>query len=280
MESPLVSTDWLAENLNDPNIHIADASWYLPAQNRDGAAEYAEAHIPGAIFWDIDAVADTESGLPHTMPDAVSFERHMEELGIGSDHFIVLYDGMGLFSAARSWWMLRAFGHENCAILDGGFVKWRAEGRAVSADKPKMAPAKFNANYNSAMMHNLEAMLKNLETGDAQILDARASGRFQGTEPEPRPNSRSGHIPGSLNLPYDQLLDPEHKTVLPPDALTRKFADAGIDLSRPVVTSCGSGVTACILALGFLLSGKTDISVYDGSWSEWGTHPDTPVETG
>lgn len=276
----LVSTEWLADHLNDPALRIVDASWYLPALNRDGAAEYKTAHIPGALFWDIDKIADTESGLPHTMPSAEQFSREMSAMGIGNEHQVVIYDGLGLFSAARPWWMLRSFGHDNVAILDGGLPKWKAENRPLTSDIPDFEPAHFKARYRDSMMCDAGAVLKNLETFEKQILDARAAGRFSGDEPEPRPNSRSGHIPGSLNLPFNLLLDSEDQTVLSAVQLQQKFADAGIEFEKPVITSCGSGVTACILALGLHLIGKDDVTVYDGSWSEWGTREDTPVETG
>ncbi len=277
-DSPLVSTEWLAAHRKDPTIRIVDASWYLPAMGRDGRAEYDVAHIPGAVFWDIDRIADPSSNLPHMIPTAEGFARHMEQLGIGNDTDVVVYDGMGLFTAARPWWMLRAFGHDRVAVLDGGLPKWIAEGRPITDRIPAARETTFVAKPRPGLVRNIDAIMKNLQTKAEQVLDARSAGRYTGQEVEPRPNCRSGHIPSSRNLPYDLLVDPQTKTMLPADGLMKRFTEAGIDLERPVVTSCGSGVTACVLALGLHLLGKQDVSVYDGSWSEWGTRDDTPVE--
>jgi len=276
---PLVSTDWLAQHRKDPAVRIVDASWYLSWMGRNGRSEYEVAHIPGAVFWDIDAIADHDSPLPHMIPAPETFATHMEALGIGNDTYVVIYDGMGLYTAARPWWMLRTFGHDKVAILDGGLPKWIAEGRPVTDRPVPHRTARFKASLRPALVRDIEAILSNLNSKSEQIVDARSAGRFAGAEPEPRPNCRPGHIPGSRSLPYDHLIDPQSKTLLPMHCLQNRFRGAGIDLDKPVVTSCGSGVTACVLALGLHLLGKKDVAVYDGSWSEWGTHADTPVET-
>jgi thiosulfate/3-mercaptopyruvate sulfurtransferase len=282
--TPLVTGDWLAGHLTDPairpNLRVVDASWYLPAAGRNGRSEYEAGHIPGAVFWDIDEIADKTSGLPHMMPGPDEFARHMEALGIGNDTNVVLYDGLGLFTAARPWWMLRAMGHENVAILDGGLAKWRAEGRPLSTEAAASAPTTFTPNMNFSFFHNINDLNNFLTSKEKQIIDARSASRFAGAEPEPRPGCRPGHIPGSLNAHYDAMLNPADKTVKNTDGLKALFEGAGVDLEKPVVTTCGSGVTACMLALGLHLIGKHDVAVYDGSWAEWGTAEDTPVETG
>lgn len=282
--TPLVTGDWLAGHLTDPairpNLRVVDASWYLPAAGRNGRSEYETGHIPGAVFWDIDEIADKTSGLPHMMPGPDEFARHMEALGIGNDTNVVLYDGLGLFTAARPWWMLRAMGHENVAILDGGLPKWRAEGRPLSTEAAASVPTTFTPNMNSSFFHNINDLNNFLTSKEKQIIDARSASRFAGAEPEPRPGCRPGHIPGSLNAHYDAMLNPADKTVKNTDGLKALFEGAGVDLEKPVVTTCGSGVTACMLALGLHLIGKHDVAVYDGSWAEWGTAEDTPVETG
>lgn len=277
----LVSTAWLAARLGDADIRIVDSSWYLPQQKRNARWEYERARIPGARFFDIDEIADTGSGLPHTLPGPEFFAERVTALGIGNRHRIVAYDGLGIFSAARAWWMFRTFGHDEVAVLDGGIAKWRAEARATeegSPAAPKPAAPPFRAVYDPARFRSLDAMRANLDSGAEQVADARSRGRFEGTEPEPREGLRSGHIPGARNLPYGELVDPETGTLHSPERLAEAFARAGLTLDRPVVTSCGSGVTAAILSLALHLLGHGAHALYDGSWSEWGGRDDTPVE--
>jgi len=275
----LVSTDWLARELGASDLRVLDASWYLPQLKRDPKAEFAAQRIPGAAYFDIDAISDASVPLPHTFPSAEQFARQVGALGVGTGDRVVCYDGLGLFSAGRAWWMFRAMGHDAVAVLDGGLPKWRAEGRATESGSLRPIARAFKATVRPHLIRYFDQMRANLDGKAEQVLDARARGRFAGTEPEPRPGVLSGHIPGAKNLPYNELVDPKTGTLLPPDELRRRFAAAGIDLSKPVVTSCGSGVTASALALGLYLAGKTDAAVYDGSWSEWGGRADTPVET-
>lgn len=276
----LVSTEWLAERLGDPALRVVDATWYLPNVGRSGRADYEAAHIPGALYWDIDAIADPADALPHMVPAPEDFARMVGALGIGSAHDIVVYDALGLFTAPRVWWMLRLFGHRAVAVLDGGLKKWAAEGRPTESGTVRLPPARFELGPPAAAVLSLEEMKGTLSAGDRLVLDARSAGRFAGAEPEPRPGCRAGHIPGSRNLPFTELVDAVSGTLLPPEALARRFAAAGVAAGRPVATSCGSGVTACVLALGLHRIGHAPVAVYDGSWSEWGTRGDTPVATG
>ena len=276
-EDSLVSTSWLAENLKAPDIRVVDASWYLPTQDRDAKAEFAEQHIPGAVFFDIDEIADTDSDLPHMLPSPEKFSSRVRRLGLGDGNRIVVYDGAGIYSAPRVWWTFRVFGHDDVAVLDGGLPKWLAEDRPVESGAPMPRERHFTARMNHLMVRDLGHMRDNVSSGRAQVLDARPAGRFAGTAPEPRAGLRGGHIPGSLNLPYDRLL--QDGVMRPSDALTSAFAEAGVDLKRPVVTSCGSGVTAAILAFALHLQGHRDVSVYDGAWAEWGGRDDTDIET-
>lgn len=275
----LVSTDWLAAHLQAPDVRVVDGSWYLPPLKRDPKAEYAAQHIPGAVFFDIDEIADTACPLPHMLPSAEKFASRVRKLGLGDGNRIVVYDGGNMASAARVWWTFRVFGHKDVAVLNGGFRKWLAEGRPVEADKPLPRERHFTARLDHALVRDLDQVRRNVGNPREQVLDARSAGRFEGTEAEPRVGLRGGHIPGSLNLPVNLLVGPDG-TMKPADELRRLFKAAGIDMARPVVTSCGSGITASLLALGLHLLGHKDVAVYDGSWTEWGGRADTPVETG
>lgn len=281
-DSPaLVSTDWLAEHIHAPDVRVVDASYYLPHEGLDPRAEYEAHHIPGAVFFDIDEIADSASPLPHMLPPPEKFSSRVRKLGLGDGVRIVVYDQRGIMSAPRVWWTFQVFGHDDVAVLDGGLPKWMQEGRPVEEGAVKAGERHFTARVNSLMVRDRDQVLANVKSGREQLLDARASGRFEGTAPEPREGLRSGHVPGSLNLPFTELLDPATQTVLPPDRLRAKFQAAGIDLQRPVVTTCGSGITAAVLTLGLHLLGHKDLALYDGSWAEWGDpEGDTPVETG
>jgi thiosulfate/3-mercaptopyruvate sulfurtransferase len=275
----LVSTEWLAQRLGAPDIRIVDASFKMPGVTPTAHEDYAAGHIPGAAFFDINEIADTTSPLPHMLPSPEKFASRVRKLGLGDGNRIVLY-GSSLNGPARVWWTFRAFGHQDVAILDGGFNKWRAEGRPVDDLPPPPRDRHFTARFNSLLVRDKGQMLANLERPQTQVVDARARGRFEGTAAEPRPGLRSGHIPGSLNLDHLELVDPATGTVKPAEEIAAAFTRAGVDLDRPVTTTCGSGVTASVLALGLHLIGHRDVAVYDGSWSEWGLPGDTPVETG
>jgi thiosulfate/3-mercaptopyruvate sulfurtransferase len=274
----LVSTEWLAAHLAAPDIRVVDGSWYLPAMKRDAKAEFAAERIPGAAYFDIDDIADTASPLPHMLPSPEKFASRVKRLGLGDGCRIVVYDGMGLFSAARVWWMFRVFGHRDVAVLDGGMPKWRREGRPLETGPVRPRERHFTPRVNSLLVRDLEQMKRNTASRREQVLDARSRGRFSGTEPEPRPGLRSGHIPGARCLPWNEIVDAANGTMLPAETLVAKFRDAGIDAAKPVVCSCGSGVSACTLALGLHLIGAGQVAVYDGSWTEWGGRSDTPIE--
>lgn len=273
-----VSPDWLEERLGSPGLVVVDASWYLPAQNRSGKAEYDAAHIPGAVFFDHDLIVEPDTGLPHSLPNEKLFAQFAGSMGISADDTIVVYDGPGLFSAPRAWWMFRVMGAKEVFVLDGGFDRWKAAGRAVTAEPTKIAPCLFETDFDQARVASLADMRRLVEDGLARVVDARPAGRFSADEPEPRAGVRGGHMPGAASLPASSLS--EDGKLLPPDRLREAFAKAGVDLNGPVVTSCGSGVTAAILTLALETLGQTDNRLYDGSWSEWGSQADTPVETG
>lgn len=274
----LVSTEWLARNLSQPDLRIVDATYYLPMQNKNAKAEYLERHIPGAIFFDLDDISDSTSTLPHMLPPPEKFASRVRKLGIGDGNRIVVYDAQGMMSAARVWWMFRIFGAREIAILDGGLPKWLAEGRPIEDGQVTLQERHFTARLDNTQVRGNDQVKRNIDSKREHVLDARTAGRFHATEPEIWPGRRSGHIPGSHNLPYGQLLKPD-MTFKDADAMRALYERAGIDLKKPVVTSCGSGITACVLAFGLHLIGHRDIAVYDGSWAEWGLPGDTPVAT-
>ena len=276
----LVETEWLAAHLDDPHVRVVDSSFKLPGITPTAREDYDRGHIPGTVFFDIDDIAEPGTSLPHMIPSPELFARKMEGLGIGGDDRVVVYDSAGLSSAGRAWWMLRLFGHHNVALLDGGLPKWKAEGRPLETAVPNPPRRRFTARFDPALVRDKQALLDNLSTRREQVVDARAAGRFAGIAEETRPGLRRGHIPESRNLPYDWVTDPQTHRLRDADELSGLFRDADIALDRPIVTSCGSGVTACALAFALHLIGHPGAAVYDGSWSEWGLPGDTPVETG
>lgn len=275
----LVSTGWLEAHLKDPDLRILDASWYMPDSGRDPKAEYDATHIPGARFFDIDEISDLRSALPHMAPPVEKFISRMRAMGVGDGHQVVVYDGAGLFSAARVWWLFRLMGKTDIAVLDGGLPKWLAEGRAVEDMAPILRDRHITVSRQAHMVKDVTQVAAAAKLGDHTIIDARGPGRFEGTEAEPRPGLRSGHIPGSVNVHYASLLRPDG-TMKPADELRAVFAEAGADLSKPAITSCGSGVTAAIVNLALERLGKRDHALYDGSWSEWGMYGDLKVAQG
>jgi thiosulfate/3-mercaptopyruvate sulfurtransferase len=276
----LVSTEWLAAHLDDPNLVLLDGSFKLPGATPTAAEDYASRHIPKARFFDIDDIADHDTLLPHMLPTAEAFEAYAADLGISNDSVIVVYDTPGLMSAGRVWWTLRIFGHDKVAILNGGLRKWQAEGRPVTAEVPPVAKGTFKASFDATAVRSKAQVLANLESRAEQVIDARSAGRFTAEEKEARPGLRSGHIPGSVNLPFNALTDPQTGELLDVEKIRAAFEKAGLDLSAPVIASCGSGVTATALAFGLHLAGKDDVAIYDGAWTEWGQPGETPVDTG
>jgi thiosulfate/3-mercaptopyruvate sulfurtransferase len=275
----LVSTDWLGSRLGSPGLRVVDGSWYLPGSGRDPAAEYASGHIPGAVFLDLDATSDSDTSLPHMLPSPDEFADRMMLLGLNQSDHIVVYDGSGVnLSAPRVWWMLRVLGHTRVSVLDGGIGKWLREHRPVETGVVRLPRGRFAARLNRTSVRDLSGIRANIQSRAEQLVDVRPAGRFAGVEPEPRPGLRAGHVPGSKNLPFNELVRADG-TVLSPPELKRRIEAAGIELAQPIVATCGSGTSACALVLALHLLGQT-AAVYDGAWTEWSGRSDTPVETG
>jgi thiosulfate/3-mercaptopyruvate sulfurtransferase len=277
---PLVSTEWLAAHINESRVKVLDATFKLPGVLPLPKDDYLASHIPGAVFFDVDAVSDHSNPLPHMFPSAEQFGRDVGNLGVGNADTIVIYDAGGWVAAPRAWWMFLSYGHRDVRILNGGLKKWRAEGRPVQAGEVRAKPATYRATYDPAYVRSVEQMIANVESGAEQVIDARAADRFEGRAPEPRPGIRSGHIPGARNVPYNHLFDAASGEMKPLDELRGAFAGAGIKLDAPIVTSCGSGVSAAVLTLALYRLGITRSALYDGSWSEWGREGGPAIATG
>jgi len=275
----LVSTDWVARHLSDPDLRIVDFSWYLPSMKRDPRAEYDAAHLPGARFVDLDAISDARSDLPHMAPPVEKFISRMRAQGIGDGHQVVVYDGAGIFSAARLWWMFRLMGKKDVAVMDGGLPKWQAEGRPIEDLPPLIRDRHMTASRQNNLVKDATQVAAASKLGDHSIIDARPAGRFRGEVPEPRPGLRSGHIPGAVSIELARVINPDG-TMKAPDRLAQIFADAGVDLARPAITSCGSGVTAAVISLALERAGHRNHSLYDGSWAEWGMYEDLAIAQG
>jgi len=277
---PLVSTEWLADHINDPTIRIVDATFKMPGVLPLPKDDYLAAHIPGAVFFDVDAVSDHSNPLPHMFPSAEQFGRDIGALGIGNDNIVVIYDAGGWVAGPRAWWMFLAYGHDKVRLLDGGLKKWRAEGRDVASGEATPKPATFKATFDARRVRSMEQLVANLSSHAEQVIDARAADRFEGRVPEPRAGLRSGHIPGARSVPYNQLFDAATGTMKPLADLRAAFTSAGVKLDAPIVTSCGSGVSAAVLTLALYRLGVGNPAIYDGSWSEWGRLDGPPVATG
>jgi thiosulfate/3-mercaptopyruvate sulfurtransferase len=279
-DDPLVSTDWLAAHIDDPNVKVIDASFKLPGVLPLPIDDYLAAHIPGAVFFDVDAISDHSDPRPHMFPDAAQFARDIGALGISTGDTVVAYDSGGWVAAPRAWWMFLSFGYRKVKILDGGLKKWTREGRPTHSGKVTPKPAKFRATFDPGYIRSQQQVVDNIKTRAEQVVDARPRARFEGTIPEPRPNSRSGHIPGSRNVPYAELFDAATGAMKPLEELRQAFKSAGVDIAKPIVTSCGSGVSALVLTLALYRLGVRGSALYDGSWAEWGLPDGPPLATG
>ena len=273
----IVSSEWLSKNIHNADVVVLDGTYHLPTANRNASHEFPSKHIKGAFFFDIDDIADMNNTLPHMLPSDKVFSEKVGALGINNKKQVIVYDVYGMQSAARTWWMFRFFGHDNVAVLDGGLPKWIKDGYEISSSPATPSSTTFECNRRNDLVKSLDDIKDIIKGNTEQIVDARSLGRFNGTEPEPRPGMRSGHMPGAISLPFTAFLDPDDKTYVSADKINQVVKSLNIDLSKPITTTCGSGVTACALSLGLFLIGKMDVAVYDGSWSEWGALSDTPI---